>query len=264
MEEQSGQGKPQLDFTPLRPPGLEMARGLLYFTLVFLTFMFAQMASLIWRVMALTPSLGKDGFSMSLLDTPAFIARWTELAANGDVLALVSLLAGAVSLALLLFVVYRWKQGRTAYFLALGLPSLRSFLTWTGFFILLFAALEGLSLILPELRSDFMVKVLASVTNYPMLFLGLGIMPAIFEEFLLRGLLYGSLRHLMDKHVSIAIVAGVFTMVHQQYDWYILLCYVLPLGVFLGYARANSGSIWTGVFLHMLNNCMSIVLPQGH
>ena len=54
-----------------------------------------------------------------------------------------------------------------------------------------------------------MEKVLASVTNYPMLVLGLGIMPAIFEEFLLRGLLYGSLRHLMDKHVAVAIVAGI-------------------------------------------------------
>ncbi|MBS1546956.1 MAG: CPBP family intramembrane metalloprotease, partial [Bacteroidetes bacterium] len=65
-----------------------------------------------------------------------------------------------------------------------------------------------------------------------------------------------------DKHVSVAIVAGVFTVVHQQYDWYILLLYVLPMGVFLGYARANTGSIWTGVFLHMVNNVLSMVLPQ--
>lgn len=264
MEDPSAQEKPQLDFTPLRPPGLEMARGLLYFVLVFMTFMFTQMVFLIWRVMALTPSLGKNGFSLDLLDTPAFQQRWTELAANGDVLSVVSLGSGAVSLALLLFVIYRWKRSRTAFFLALGWPSLKSFLAWTGFFILLFAALEAIAMIFPEFNSDFMEQVLSSVTNYPMLVLGLGIMPAIFEEFLLRGLLYGSLRHVMDKHVSIAIVAGVFTVVHQQYDWYILLFYVLPLGVFLGYARANTGSIWTGVFLHLLNNCASMLLPQGH
>lgn len=264
MEEQQEQGKPQFEPSLLRPPGLEMARGLLYFALVFMTFMFAQMAFLIWRVLALSPELSKQGFSMSILDTPAFQERWMQLASNGDVLALVSLLSGGVCLLLLWLVTVRWKGNRTSTFLALRLPTLRSFLTWTGFFIVLFAALEGISMLIPEMESDFMKNVLTSVTNYPMLILGLGIMPALFEEFLLRGLLYGSLRHVMDKHVSVAIVAGVFTMVHQQYDWYILLLYVLPLGVFLGYARANTGSIWTGVFLHLVNNCLSMVLPQGH
>ena len=263
MEEQSGPEKPRIEPTLLRPPGLEMARGLLYFAFIFMTFMFMQMVVLIWRVIALSPELAQNGFSLGLLDTPAFQERWVVLAANGDVLALVSLLSGAVGFALLLLITYRWKGARMGFFLALGLPRLRSFLIYTGLFIVLFAALEAISMFMPEMNSEFMQNVLSSVTNYPMLILGLGIMPAVFEEFLLRGLLYGSLRHLMDKHVSIAIVAGVFTMVHQQYDWYILLFYVLPLGVFLGYARANTGSIWTGVFLHMLNNCASMVLPHG-
>lgn len=263
MEEQSGPEKPRIEPTLLRPPGLEMSRGLLYFAFIFMSFMFMQMVVLIWRVFALSPELAERGFSMGLLDTPAFQERWVIFAANGDVLALVSLLSGGVGLALLLLITYRWKQARTGFFLALGLPRLRPFLIYTGLFIVLFAALEAVSMFLPEMNSEFMRNVLSSVTNYPLLILGLGIMPAIFEEFLLRGLLYGSLRHLMDKHVSIAIVAGVFTLVHQQYDWQILLFYVLPLGVFLGYARANTGSIWTSVFLHMANNLASMVLPHG-
>ncbi len=264
MEKQSEPGNQQFEPSLLRPPGLEMSRGLLYFALVFMVFMFTQLAFLIWRVMALSPELGKQGFSLDLLDTQPFRQRWTEFSANGDVLAVVSLLSGGFSLALLLLLVIRWKRKRAAMFMALRLPTLKAFLTWTGFFILLFAALEGLWLLFPDLGSDFMKQVLASATNWPMLIVGLGIMPAVFEEFLLRGLLFGSLRHVMDKHVAVAIVAGVFTLVHQQYDWYILLFYVLPLGVFLGYARANTGSIWTGVFLHMLNNCLSMVLPQGY
>lgn len=263
MEEPSVPEKPRIEPTQLRPPGLEMARGLLYFGFIFITFMFIQMAVLIWRVIALTPELAKEGFSMAMLDTPAFQERWVVLAANGDVLSLVSLLSGAAGMALLLVFTIRWKRARTGFFLALGFPKLKALLMWTGFFILLFAALEAIAMFLPEMNSVFMQKVLSSVTNYPMLILGLGVMPALFEEFLLRGLLYGSLRHLMDKHVAVAIVAGVFTMVHQQYDWYILLLYVLPLGVFLGYARANTGSIWTSVFLHLLNNCASMVLPHG-
>lgn len=249
--------------TPLRPPGLEMARGLLYFSLVFMCFMFAQMATLIWRVIALTPEFTQDGFSMAMLDTTRFQERWMELSTNGNVIALVSLVSGVVCLALLLYLVRRWKGERTGFFLALSLPKLRPVALWTGGFILLFALLEGIAYFLPEMDSVFMEKVMASATNYPLLFFGLGLAPAIFEEFLLRGLLYGSLRHLLDKHASIAITAGVFTLVHQQYDWYILLLYVLPLGVFLGYARAETGSIWTSVFLHALNNCASMVLPHG-
>lgn len=262
MGDPSETEKLQPEYRPFLPPGLEMARGLLYFTLVFMVFMFAQLVVLVWRVLALSPELADVGFSLALLDSEAFQERWLALATNGDVLATVNLLAGGISLALLLWLVYRWKRARTAFFLALGLPSLRTVLIWTGFFVVIFAALEALSLLLPEMDSEFMRQVMSSVTNYPLLIVGLGLMPALFEEFLLRGLLYGSLRHVLDKHVSVAIVAGVFTLVHQQYDWYILLLYVLPLGVFLGYARANTGSIWVGVFLHLANNVASMLLPH--
>lgn len=263
MEGSSAPEKPSTDFSPFRPPGLEMARGLLYFTLVFMIFMFAQMMALIWRVFALSPDLSAQGFSLALLDSPAFQQRWGELATNGDVLAMASLVSGVAGLAALLLVVYPWKRGRTTFFLALGLPSLKSVLTWTGLFVLLFAALEAVAYFLPEMESPFMGEVLSSVTNYPVLFLGLGLLPALFEEFLLRGLLYGSLRHLLDKHMAVAVTAGVFTLLHQQYEWYILLLHVLPMGIFLGYARANSGSIWTSVFLHLMNNGASMVLPHG-
>ena len=263
MEEPSAPGNPQPELPPFRPAGLEMARGLLYFSLVFMVFMFTQMVALIWQVLARTPDLRANGFGFSQLDAPAFQARWAELSSNGDVLSLVSLVADGACLALLFWIVYSWKGKRTGHFLAMKPPALRSLLQWTGFFLLLFAALEGLGRLLPEMDSAFMQKVLSSVTNYPLLIIGLGLLPALFEEFLLRGLLYGSLRHLLDKHVSVAIVAGVFTLVHQQYDWHVLLFYVLPLGVFLGYARANTGSIWTGVFLHLLNNVASMFLPHG-
>lgn len=262
MEDPSVPVKPQPEHRPFLPPGLEMARGLLYFALVFMVFMFVQLAALIWQVMARSPELAAEGFSLALLDTDAFQSRWIELASNGDVLAWVSLAADGLALLLLFWLVGRWKRGRAGFFLALGFPKLRTVLVWTGFFLVLFAALEALSRVLPDMDSQFMRDVLASATNYPLLFIGLALMPALFEEFLLRGLLYGSLRHVMDKHVAVAIVAGVFTMVHTQYDWQVLLLYVLPLGVFLGYARANTGSIWVPVFLHLLNNVASMVLPH--
>ena len=133
---------------------------------------------------------------------------------------------------------------------------------WTVVFVALFAVLEVIEQLFPDPENAFMTKVLNSSTNTALLLLGVGVMPALFEEFLLRGLLYGSLRHLLDHHVTIALVAGLFTLLHPQYEWYIQLLVVLPMGIVLGYARANSGSIWVPVLLHMLNNCASILLPQ--
>lgn len=248
--------------TPLRPPGLEMARGLLYFAMVFMVFMFLQMAALIGFTWQRTPAFRDLGFSMELLDSPAFADRWLQLANNGDVLAMVTLIAGSLSLLLLLALVSGWKGPRIHYFLGTGAPKARVWFLWTAAFILLFAALEAIGMLLPELDNSFMEKVLSSSTRPLLLLVGLGLAPGLFEEFLLRGLLYGSLRHLLDKHVAVAITAGVFTLMHQQYEWYILLLYVLPLGVFLGYARASTGSIWVAVFLHVLNNCVSIAFPQ--
>lgn len=263
MESPSGWEKPAPEPPRLfRPPGLEMGRGLAIFSLVFTLFAAAQMVVLIQRVLALTPELGSGGFSLDLLDTEPFRDRWNELAANGDVLAQVSLWSGLIGLLALFLATWLWKRQRTKAFLALGLPHWRPFLAWLGFFVLVFAALEGIALLLPDLDSGFMEKVLGSYTDPVFFLLGVAVLPALFEEFLLRGLLYGSLRHLLDKHVSIALVAGLFTLIHPQYEWYLQLLYVLPMGVFLGYARANTGSIWTSVVLHLLNNVLSIVLPQ--
>ena len=82
----------------------------------------------------------------------------------------------------------------------------------------------------------------------------------MFEEFLLRGLLFGSLRHIVDEHASVAITAGVFALMHLQYSLPIMML-ILPMGVVLGYARSRSGSIWAPVLMHVVNNCITVLWP---
>jgi membrane protease YdiL (CAAX protease family) len=85
-------------------------------------------------------------------------------------------------------------------------------------------------------------------------------MAPLFEEFLLRGLLFGSIRHMVDEHGTVALTAGVFTLMHMQYDVAVMLL-ILPMGIVLGYARSRSGSIWVPVVIHMLNNLVSVAAP---
>ncbi len=261
MDDLSAPGKPSPEPARfIRPPGMEMAMGIALFSLCFTVFYMAQLVSLVVHARAVTPAFAAMPLG-SLMQDPAFQQRLEHLLTNGDAVATVSLWSGLFGLAVVLFAVWRWKRGRMRTFLALAPAPPREFLKWTVVFVALFVALELVSQLLPAAGNEFMEQVLGSSTDRLLLILGVGVMPALFEEFLLRGLLYGSLRHVLDHHVSIALVAGLFTLLHLQYEWYVLLLIVLPMGVTLGYARANSGSIWVPVLLHMLNNCASIVLP---
>jgi membrane protease YdiL (CAAX protease family) len=59
-------------------------------------------------------------------------------------------------------------------------------------------------------------------------------------------------------YMSVALTAGVFTLMHLQYDPAVMLL-ILPMGVVLGYARARSGSIWVPVLLHTMNNLVTVL-----
>lgn len=233
--------------------------GVALFGVIVILFFVVQSAAFIKGVMTLTPEYAGRPFSFSMLDEPLFQERLPALASNGDLVSLAALWSGVAGVALILLTVLLWKRASTAAFLGLHTPRRRPALVWTGVFLLLALAIEGLSHLSPVFRTDFMQHVLASTTDTTRLVLGVGILAPLFEELLLRGLLFGSVRHILDEHASVAITAGVFAVMHMQYNWTIMLL-ILPLGVVLGYARSRSGSIWLPVLLHVLNNMASIAL----
>jgi uncharacterized protein len=263
MENQSAPEKSSAESyrpTHVRPPGLEFAMGVALFAMVVVVFLILQALAFFHGIIVRTPEFANSAFSIHWLDDPVFKARMTELAFNGDIVASEALWSGGICTALILFTVWLWKRGHMRNFLGLRMASLKQFLIWAGIFLLLAIAIEGLSYISPSFSTDFMQKVLGSTTNMTMLVIGVGILGPLFEEFLLRGLLYGSIRHLADENVSVALTAGVFTLMHQQYEPAVILL-ILPMGIVLGYARARTGSIWVPVALHMLNNLASLVVP---
>lgn len=262
MEHPSGPEKPSpegIQPTYMRPPGLEFAMGVALFAMVLMVFFVMQSGVFISGVLDRSPELAQD-FSLNTLSDPRMEQRMSELVYNGDLVAQEALWSGLVCTLLILVVVRLWKRGHMSSFLGLKTPTAKQFFLWLGIFILLGLAIEGLSFLSPAFRTDFMAKVIASTTNLLWLYIGVGIMAPLFEEFLLRGLLFGAIRHMADEHATVAMTAGVFTLMHMQYDWTVMLL-ILPMGVVLGYARSRSNSIWVPVTLHMLNNLVSVVLP---
>jgi len=246
--------------TYIRPPGLEFAMGIALFAMVLLVFLLLQAAVFFRAIIVRTPEFANSSFSIQWLDDPVFQARMSELAFNGDIVASEALWSGGICTALILLTVWLWKRGHTRSFLGLRMARPRQFLIWMGIFLLLAIAIEALSFISPSFSTDFMEKILGSTTNMTLLVIGVGLLGPLFEEFLLRGLLYGSIRHLADEHVTVALTAGVFTLMHQQYEPAVILL-ILPMGIVLGYARARTGSIWVPVLLHVVNNIVSLVVP---
>lgn len=233
--------------------------GVALFAMVLMVFFLLQSGVFISGVLDRSPELAKD-FTLNTLSDPAMEQRMNELVFNGDLVAQEALWSGAICTLLILVVVRLWKRGHTASFLGLKIPTLKQFFLWLGVFLLLGLVIEGLSYLIPAFRTDFMEKVIASTTNFLWLYIGVGVAAPVFEEFLLRGLLFGAIRHMADEHATVAMTAGVFTLMHLQYDWTVMLL-ILPMGAVLGYARSRSNSIWVPVVLHMMNNLVSVVLP---
>jgi len=245
--------------TITRPPGLEFTVGVALFGLITMVFMVLQSVLFVQGVVAMSPELQAKGGGLSLLSDPALRARMNELLYHGDLAARQALWSGLGALVLLLVAVRGWKRGRTADFLGLQRPLTAPTLRWALIFLGLVLVVEVLSHFLDVFHAPFMDQVLATSTDRMLLLLGVGLMAPIFEEFLLRGLLLGSLRHLADEHLSVAVSAGIFAVMHMQYSPSVMLL-VLAMGVVLGYTRTRTGSIWPPVVLHMINNVLSVTI----
>lgn len=234
--------------------------GVALFAVTVVVFLVVQAIVFFNGIIERSPEFAGASFSFSWFEDPVFQQRMLDLGFNGDIVALEALWSGGICAGMILLTAWLWKRSQVVDFLGLKLPRIGQFLRWLGIFALLMVAIEGLASLSPSFDTDFMEKVLGSSTNMVLLAIGVGIVGPLFEELLLRGLLYGSIRHMADEHASVALTAGVFTLMHLQYSWTVMLL-ILPMGVVLGYARARTGSLWVPILLHVINNGMSLVWP---
>ena len=82
----------------------------------------------------------------------------------------------------------------------------------------------------------------------------MAVCPALFEEFLFRGLILSGLRDL-GKNAAVFISALIFMLMHGGPDQTI---HQFILGVVLGYAFVYSGSLWVPIIIHFINNFVAL------
>lgn len=83
----------------------------------------------------------------------------------------------------------------------------------------------------------------------------LAVIPAIVEEFCIRGVVLQPLRRYGDKF-AIVMSAAIFSVLHGNM---VQIPYTLVAGIYLGYLCVATGSIWPSIVLHFINNMFSAV-----
>jgi len=86
----------------------------------------------------------------------------------------------------------------------------------------------------------------------------IALIPAVGEELTFRGVLQQALTGKMkNPHVAIILSAAIFSFIHFQFYGFLPRMF---LGVVLGYMFYITGSLWTSILMHFLNNGTVVVL----
>lgn len=86
----------------------------------------------------------------------------------------------------------------------------------------------------------------------------IALIPAVGEELTFRGVLQqGLVRRMKSPHLAIILSAAIFSFIHFQFYGFLPRMF---LGILLGYMFYITGSLWTSITMHFVNNGTTVVL----
>lgn len=85
----------------------------------------------------------------------------------------------------------------------------------------------------------------------------IALIPAVGEEMTFRGVIQQSLTRRMNPHIAIILSAAIFSFFHFQFFGFLPRLF---LGILLGYMFYITGSLWTSILMHFVNNGAAVTL----
>ncbi len=107
----------------------------------------------------------------------------------------------------------------------------------------------GVAFVLPG--SDLYPETFAQTL---IMLLRISVIPALVEEVAMRGVIMQSLRRYGDWF-AIFMSASVFALMHGNM---VQIPFAFIAGIAIGYAVITTGTLWTGIIIHFLNNTLSV------
>ena len=120
-------------------------------------------------------------------------------------------------------------------------------------------ALGTLLKTLEDTAADLTQRMLEVDTVWGLLgnLLVIALIPAIGEELTFRSVLQQALTKRCNAHVAVFLSAFIFSFIHFQFYGFLPRMF---LGLILGYMFYYSGSIWTTILMHFINNGTAVVM----
>ena len=87
------------------------------------------------------------------------------------------------------------------------------------------------------------------------------VLPPIFEELGFRGVIFSQLGRSLDARETILISAVAFGILHLSIP---TLITHIPLGLYFGWLRHRSGSLYPSIFAHALHNGLVVIAEAAH
>lgn len=122
-----------------------------------------------------------------------------------------------------------------------------------------FESLEALLKQLEDTAGDLTERMLQVDSFGGLLFnlLVIALIPAIGEELTFRGVLQQALTRRCNVHVAVFLSSFIFSFIHFQFYGFLPRMF---LGLLLGYLFYYSGSLWTSILMHFVNNGAAVVV----
>ena len=148
--------------------------------------------------------------------------------------------------------------------LQLSIPSVKNtaggLLLWLGGYMIILVVSSVLSMIFKESSSN-MLDTYEMMLDQPFILLAfvIALLPAVGEELLFRGFIFGTMRRSYSVGAAIIISSLIFGAFHMS------LVKLLPtalLGGIFAYIGYKSGSIYIGMLLHFLNNLLAVIFMK--
>jgi uncharacterized protein len=183
-----------------------------------------------------------------------------NLAFNGSLLAIATLVATPICIALIVVFARLRKKLALKDYLSLKRPTRRQLLEWCSVAIMCNVGIDLLkSLVDLDIIPPFVVKTYETAGFLPLFYLSVVVLAPLFEELFFRGFLYQGFRHSFLKTTgAIAISAVLWALIHQQYNW-VDITGVFVFGLVLGLARQRTGTIYVPIAMHALNNFLALL-----
>lgn len=184
------------------------------------------------------------------------VSSHTSLNGDGVAVTLLILISTPIQVAVLMLLASR--RGNPLDYLALVVPKRSDVVFGALSIIALIIVANAVSWLLGrDLVTPFQIDIYRTADAagwLPLLWLAVVVGAPVGEEVLFRGFLFrGWLRGPRDTWAVIAITAGLFALMHVQYDWFVI-GQVFVFGLLLGWMRWATGSTLLTILLHALIN----------